>query len=72
MNRSQLTLPTAPLLLIGVVALVAQAEAGTLLSAPTVAGIVTGVVVGIVALLAGRHPGVRARLGLEAGHTEGA
>ena len=45
MNRSQLTLTTAPLLLIGVVALVAQAEAGTLLSAPTVAGIVTGVVV---------------------------
>ena len=72
MNRSQLTLTTVPLLLIGMVTLVRQAEAGTLLSAPTVAGIVTGVVVGIVALLAGRHPGVRARLGLEAGHTEGA
>ncbi len=72
MNRSQLTLTTVPLLLIAAVGLVAQAEAGTLLSAPTVAGIVTGVVVGIVALLAGRHPGVRARLGLEAGHTEGA
>ena len=72
MNRSQLTLTTVPLLLIAAVGLVRQAEAGTLLSAPTVAGIVTGVAVGIVALLAGRHPGVRARLGLEARRTEGA
>ena len=72
MNRSQLTLAAAPLLLIGAVTLGRQTEAGTLLSAPTVTGIITGVVVGIVALLVGRHPRARARLGLDAGHTEGA
>ncbi|PFG37753.1 hypothetical protein ATL41_2526 [Flavimobilis soli] len=53
MNRKHLAL-AAPLLF-GALCLVRQIEAGTLLTAPTIAGIVTGVTAGIVALLLGRR-----------------